>query len=171
MTKRGIIILFVVVAIIVGIGDWLTAEALAKDKRERLGEGLGRVGVKVKRYAFEHDGCYPESLEALLAERYLDRMPENPYTHEPMPILQPEDDPVPGGIVYLKYTLPASEGTEDEQDVDVYHLVVFADKPIRRFTRYPSNEYWHESVESIKWEWVVWIIGAHSDNTPCATSD
>ncbi len=104
MTKRGVIVLFIAVAVAAGVLGWLSAEALAaKIKRDRLADGLGEVQRAVEVYAIDHAGAYPASLDELLAAGTLAAMPENPYTKQPMPVLAAKDDPVPGGVVYVAW--------------------------------------------------------------------
>ena len=165
MTKRGIITLFISVAIVAGVGGWLSAEALAaKIKRDRLADGLGEIQMAVERYAVDHEGVYPASLDEVLAAGTLSEMPENPYTKQPMPVLAPADAPVPGGVVYVAYggwEIPGG-GSSGQPE---YVLVVYADKPVDKYEANPKFELLNseDSLQQIEWSWAA---GAASSPTP-----
>ena len=161
MTKKNVIILFIVVGVVAAVGGWLSAEALAaKIKQDRLTDGLGELKVAVEAYAMDHLDSYPASLDELVAAGFLEKMPENPYTHEPMPVLEPEDDPVPGGVVYVGYGGVSIDVVDsDPQYIPKYLLVVYAGKPVDKHHPDTEGEYWEDVFQKIEWSWVACAAG------------
>jgi hypothetical protein len=158
MTKKRVIVLFIVVGVLAALAGWLSAEALAaKIKRDRLADGLGQVQLAVERYGFDHFGHYPVSLADVLADGTLDAMPENPYTKQPMPVLVPADAPVPGGVVYVAWgpRIAASEGVVRQENIDyiitAYGLAGQAGMEPPELEQSPAQA----ELASIKWNRVV----------------
>jgi len=108
----------------------------------RLDKALGVINSALREYYYEaiedpETGesssrmTYPETIDMLLEEGYLDAMPDNPYTGEPVRIVDSPDDGDPGDIYYkpgIGYGYPCgSEAAveEEERDYRSYSLTSF----------------------------------------------
>ena len=70
-------------------------------KLKVLRENLGQIQLAVERFAVDTEGAYPSSLDILLARGYLAGMPINPYSRQPMQVLEVVTTPAAGDIVYV----------------------------------------------------------------------
>lgn len=136
MTKRNVIILFIMVGLAAGAAGWLSAHWLAaRIQLDRATARLHDIQLAVERYAVDHQGRYPATLADAEAAGALPAMPENPYTKEPMPVLAPGDPPVAGGVVYVPagpvltpVPRPADELVPVAGDYDQYFLLVYGEE-------------------------------------------
>lgn len=127
MKKVLIALMFVVIAVLAGLGGWWTAQALAQRiHNEQAAERLGEIQRAVEAYAVDHDGSYPAALADVL-----ERLPDNPYADGAMPVLAAGDAPVSGGVVYLPAgTRVAGDGESGgpRMEYSSYALLVYGPK-------------------------------------------
>jgi len=96
---RKLVVIFLVVGLAAGFGGYYSGNwLLAKLKSDALRDNAGQIQLALERYALDHDGSYPQKMQALIDEKYLVQWPKNPYAHSDEPML-----PIPAGS-------PASHG-------------------------------------------------------------
>jgi len=90
---------------------------------------LHSVQLAVERYAVDTDGSYPTRVTQTLEAGYLDALPTNPYTGQPMRELRLGDPPSQGDFYYLPFgparaQASATPGSTPPPEVDSYRLVL-----------------------------------------------
>ncbi|MBN2081974.1 hypothetical protein JW859_07180 [bacterium] len=77
-------------------------------RQEQCGQALHEISQALEQYCSVcnyQKQClfFPDSLQDLVAEGSL-VLPKNPYTGQPVPLLEPSAPPQPGGVVYIAST-------------------------------------------------------------------
>ncbi len=156
MAKRLLIILIIGALLIVGELSWPVISAwTGLNRHQRLVAGLAEVQRAVEAYGVDHNGEYPQSLTEVLAAGELTAMPENPYTHRPMPVLDTNAEPRPGGVVYYAWgPFDAAVGYRRDR----YLLAVYGVQEVDEFNAPDTG--WHPRCPgyAISWRRVVYLL-------------
>lgn len=116
-TLIELLIVFAIIGVLLTLALPRYFGSLERSKEAVLKENLNRMRDAISRYHSDK-GRYPESLDALAAERYLRQVPLDPITESPgtWQIVQPAD-PQGSGIYDVRSGAPgkARDGTEYAQ--------------------------------------------------------
>jgi general secretion pathway protein G len=111
MRRRGftlieLLVVFTVIALLLTIAVPRYFGSIDKSKEAVLRENLNQMRDAISRY-YADKGKYPESLDALAADKYLRRVPLDPITESEKTwvIIQPSD-PQKGGVYDVKSGAP-----------------------------------------------------------------
>jgi hypothetical protein len=103
-------------------------------------------------YAREHDGAYPRTLDELVQSKSISRIPENPFTHQPMREITFGSQPCDGeytyltadtngkitGYVLLIYGSSTKPGLNVNGDSVPDHVVASISSPVNPKSRIPN---------------------------------
>jgi general secretion pathway protein G len=122
MRRRGftlieLLVVFAIIATLLTLALPRYFSSVDKSKEAVLKENLNQMRDAVSRY-YADRGKYPESLESLVADKYLRRVPLDPITDSTATwqIVRPED-PQKGGVSDVKSGAPGKsiDGSEFSQ--------------------------------------------------------
>ena len=119
MRQRGftlieLLVVFAIVATLLTLAAPRYFSSLDKSKEAVLRENLYQMRDAIGKYQADK-GKYPESLDALVADKYLRKVPLDPLTESASTwVVVPPDDPQKGGVFDVKSGAPgkASDGSE-----------------------------------------------------------
>jgi general secretion pathway protein G len=119
MHRRGftlieLLIVLAIVATLLTIAAPRYFGSLDRSKEAVLRENLYQMRDTIGKYQADK-GKYPESLDALVADKYLRKVPLDPLTESASTwVVVPPDDPQKGGVFDVKSGAPgkASDGSE-----------------------------------------------------------
>lgn len=131
-TGKRLFIIFCALALAVPL-TYLLATYHRHQEANRLRHALGTIQLAVERYAVDHEGSYPQSLDLLQPEGYLDRLPDSPYGGS-VRLLKPGEPARPGGVLYLPIGPVIYKGDIDAgndgsptvpTEIDQYTLIIY----------------------------------------------
>jgi general secretion pathway protein G len=122
VTRRGftlieLMVVLTIVALLLSIAVPRYYGSLDKSKEAVLKENLFQLRDAISKYQADK-GKYPESLDALAADKYLRRVPIDPITDSATTwVIVPPTDPQKGGVFDVKSGAPGKgiDGTEYSQ--------------------------------------------------------
>jgi general secretion pathway protein G len=116
-TLIELLVVLTIVALLLTLAVPRYFSSIDKSKEAVLKENLNQMRDAISRY-YADKGKYPDSLDALAADKYLRKIPLDPITESSSTwlIVQPED-PQKGGVYDVRSGAPgkAKDGTEFSQ--------------------------------------------------------
>ncbi len=91
-----------VVVILALLWWWSLIQVTPIGYSKQVVQPLGQLGFFLERYSEEH-GQYPSSIDKLMDDVKTDFVFVNPYTNAPADVLNANDPPVQGGLVYIPW--------------------------------------------------------------------
>ena len=116
-TLIELLVVFTIISLLLTLAVPRYFSSIDKSKEAVLKENLNQVRDAISRY-YADKGKYPESLDALAADKYMRKVPLDPITESTQTwiIVQPED-PQKGGVYDIRSGAPGKsrEGAEFSQ--------------------------------------------------------
>jgi general secretion pathway protein G len=116
-TLIELLVVFTIISLLLTLAVPRYFSSVDKSKEAVLKENLNQVRDAISRY-YADKGKYPESLDALAADKYMRKVPLDPITESTQTwiIVQPED-PQKGGVYDIRSGAPGKsrEGAEFSQ--------------------------------------------------------
>jgi general secretion pathway protein G len=116
-TLIELMVVFTIIALLLTLAVPRYFSSVDKSKEAVLKENLNQVRDAISRY-YADKGKYPDSLDALAAEKYMRKVPLDPITESTQTwiVVQPED-PQKGGVYDIRSGAPGKsrEGAEFSQ--------------------------------------------------------
>jgi general secretion pathway protein G len=116
-TLIELLVVFTIISLLLTLAVPRYFNSVDKSKEAVLKENLNQVRDAISRY-YADKGKYPESLDALAADKYMRKVPLDPITESTQTwiIVQPED-PQKGGVYDIRSGAPGKsrEGAEFSQ--------------------------------------------------------
>lgn len=90
--------LLVLLSVAIAIPNFVSIKE--KSKEAEVKQNLHSIQLAVERFAVDHDGAYPTTIDELQAQSYLPQLPQNPFTNQPMRNISPGEQPFQGEFTY-----------------------------------------------------------------------